>query len=151
MLEHSLEGVFDHKLDPKCRVSVPADWRMATSGTLRLLHSSCLEIPTIKVLTETEFEGMVQAIDELEGWSTAQKRQYRGKLFASCLKVSVGTQGKMLIPKACCERFEIEPGGEVVLVGRGAYFEIYQPSKYEEVLQKEDKALEGINDELGFF
>lgn len=150
--EHALQGAYEHKLDPKCRVSVPSDWRHAAgSSQLRLLQSSSYDFPTLRILTEEEYEDMLATVDSMEEWTPAQKKKMKGKLHSRCQKGSVSDQGKLLIPKAWCERPGIEPGEAVKLVGRGTYFEIFSLENYQAMKVKEDEETNALNAEVDFF
>lgn len=150
--EHALQGDFEHKLDPKNRLSVPADWRqLAGGGVLRLLQSSKYNVKTLRVLTECEYDDMLRTVDGMEEWTPAEKKNMKGKLHARCQKTSMSDQGKLLIPKAWCERPELEAGEMVKLVGRGTYFEILNLENYEIMTEREDAETTRLNDQVGFF
>lgn len=150
--EHTLEGVYEHKLDPKCRVSVPSDWRVsAGSGTLRLLRSTKYEKPILKVLTEQEFASLLTQVDERAEWTHAQRQLMRGRLFSDSQKTKLNPQGKLLIPKALCEVVDIEPDGPVSLVGRGTYFEIVHPGHYQEMRVREEEEIAKLNADMDIF
>lgn len=150
--EHALQGAFEHKLDPKCRVSVPADWRnVAGCGQLRLLQSSSYDLPTLRVLTEEEYDDMLATVDGMEEWTPAQKKKMKGKLHSRCQKASMSDQGKLLIPKAWCERPGIESGKVVKLVGRGTYFEMFSMENYAAMKVREDEETDRLNEEVDFF
>lgn len=150
--DHTLEGVFEHKLDPKCRVSVPSDWRvLAGSGMLRLLRSKQYEQPVLKVLTEHEFAATLEDIESREAWTPAQRKAMRGKLFSDCQKTKLNPQGKLLIPKALCSHPNLEPDGQVTLVGRGTYFEIISPANYEDMRVREEAEIAELNAEMDIF
>ncbi len=150
--EHALEGVYDHKMDPKCRVSVPADWRVtAGNGYLRLLQSSSYNLKVLRVLTDEEYLNMLQEVENMNEWTPAQKKQMLGRLHSRCLKTTLNPQGKLLIPKAWCEVPGLSSEEPVVLVGRGAYFEIFNSVNYEEMLVREETATLALNSEVDFF
>ncbi|MGJ8657569.1 MAG: hypothetical protein ACSHX6_14055 [Akkermansiaceae bacterium] len=150
--EHALQGDFEHKLDPKNRLSVPADWRqLAGGGVLRLLQSSKYNVKTLRVLTEGEYDDMLNTVDGMENWTPAEKKNMKGRLHASCLKTSMSDQGKLLIPKAWCEKPGLEAGEMVKLVGRGTYFEILNLGNYEIMVEREKAETTRLNDEVGFF
>ncbi|GAA5494566.1 MraZ protein [Rubritalea squalenifaciens DSM 18772] len=150
--EHTLEGVYEHKLDPKCRVSVPSDWRVsAGSGTLRLLRSTKYEKPILKVLTDQEFASLLAQVDERTEWSHAQRQLMRGRLFSDSQKTKLNPQGKLPIPKALCEMVGLEPDGPASLVGRGTYFEIVKPDYYHEMRVREDEEIAKLNADMGIF
>ena len=150
--EHALEGVFEHKMDTKCRVSVPADWRVtAGNGYLRLLQSSSYDLKVLRVLTEEEYLNMLQEVEKRENLSFSMKKKVLGRLHSQILKTTLNPQGKLLIPKAWCETPELGSEEPVMLVGRGSYFEIFSPKNYEEMLVREEAETAALNDELGFF
>ncbi|WP_156817140.1 division/cell wall cluster transcriptional repressor MraZ [Rubritalea marina] len=150
--EHTLEGVFEHKLDPKCRVSVPSDWRvLAGSGVLRLLKAEKYDQPILKVYTEGEFESVLGEIDSRAEWTPKQRALMRGKLFSRCIKVTMNPQGKLLIPKALCNHPGVEPDGPAMLVGRGTYFEIVSAENYSEMCAREDAETLALNEEMDIF
>lgn len=150
--EHALEGDYEHKLDPKNRVAVPAEWRSLTGGgTLRLLQSSKYKVPTLRVLTEDEYDEMLRTVDGMENWTPAEKKSMKGKLHSRCQKVIMSDQGKLLIPKAWCEIPGLEPGGVIKLVGRGTYFEIFSPVNYKIMTEREDAETAKLNEEVDFF
>lgn len=149
---HALEGDYEHKLDPKNRVSVPAEWRLLTGGgVLRLLQSSKYNVHTLRVLTECEYDEMLQTVDGMENWTPAEKKKMKGKLHSRCQKVTMSDQGKLLIPKAWCERPGFEPEGLIKLVGRGTYFEIFSPENYKIMTEREDLETARLNEEVDFF
>ncbi len=150
--EHALQGVFEYKLDPKCRVSVPSDWRQVAGGCqLRILQSSSYDLPTLRILTDEEYEDMLATVDGMEEWTPAQKKKMKGKLHSRCQKGSMSDQGKLLIPKAWCERPGIDSGEAVKLVGRGTYFEIFSLENHAAMKLKEDEETDKLNEQVDFF
>ena len=150
--EHTLEGECTHKLDPKCRVSVPSEWRDSLrNGKLRLLQSSSYDLPVLRVITEQEYREMIATVDGMDHWTPAQKKRMKNKLHSRCQATSMSEQGKLSIPKAWCEKPNIEPGGQVQLVGRGTFIEIFNVRNYAEMLQREDAETDELNKEVDFF
>ncbi len=150
--EHALEGVYAHKMDTKCRVSVPADWRVTTgNGYLRLLQSSSYDLKVLRVLPEDEYLKMLQEVEKRDDWSFNKKQRILGRLYRQILKTTLNPQGKLLIPKAWCEIPELHTEESVMLVGRGSYFEIFNPKNYEEMLVREEAETADLDEELGFF
>lgn len=150
--DHTLEGVFEHKLDPKCRVAVPSDWRvLAGSGVLRLLSCKGFGKPILRVLTEQEFANRLERIQSQTEWTPAQKSAFSGKLYSSCQKTKLNPQGKLLIPKALCAHPGLEAEGQVTLIGRGTYFEIASPENYEEMCVREEAEIAALNVDMDFF
>lgn len=150
--EHTLEGECTHKLDPKCRVSVPSEWRDSLRvGKLRLLQSTSYELPVLRVITQEEYTDMITTVDGMDHWTPAQKKRMKNKLHSRCQATAMSEQGKLSIPKAWCEKPEIEAGGQVKLVGRGTFIEIINLENYTEMLKREDSQTDELNKEVEFF
>ena len=147
---HSLVGAYPYKMDAKCRVSIPVDWRAQMgNGLLRLMVSSNENQPTLRVLTECEFKKMLDEIEDLD-WTPGKKRKARGIVFARIVKTHLNEQGKLSIPKQLCERPGLVAGEGLYLVGQGDYIEILNEENYLKV----NAAWESVEDEmsdLGFF
>jgi len=105
----------------------------------------------LRVLTEEEYDDMLLTVDGMEEWSPAQKKKMKGKLHSRCQKGSMSEQGKLLIPKAWCERPGIESGEAIKLVGRGTYFEILSLENYQIMKASEDEETDKLNEEVDFF
>lgn len=147
----ALEGVYEHKMDAKCRVSVPSDWRdTAGDGYLRLLQSSSYGLKVLRVVTETEYRNMLQQVDTSD-LSVAKKKLMLGRLHANCLKTILNPQGKLAIPKAWCELPGLDANEPLMMVGRGTYLELFNLNRYEEMLVKEEEETTLLDEEFGFF
>jgi len=146
-----MEGRYDHKMDPKFRVSIPVDWRPAPGETLRLLHSVSYDLPVVVALTETEYLDRLMQIDEAENLNPLQKRQLKGRLHSKCRPATVNPQGKLLVPKDWSEAAGLPSDDAVTLVGRGTYFEIWNAGNFATVEERETDELASLNDELGVF
>lgn len=150
---HSLGGYYPYKMDAKCRVSIPGDWRAEiANGVLRLLvaHEE-KTIPTLKVLTESEFDRMQQDINDSESMTPAQKRTMLGALFERSTKTHVNEQGKLSIPKAQLDHPGLTPGEGLVLCGRGNYFVIFNEENYRKVDEARKATLEQLDADFQFF
>ena len=47
----NLFGAYTHKLDPKNRIAIPAEWRPSEGCALLLLSGRRLDLPTVKAYT----------------------------------------------------------------------------------------------------
>lgn len=148
---HSLGGFYPYKMDAKCRVSIPGDWRAELAGgVLRLMISSNEDLPTLRVLTETEFEKMQQEVNDSER-SPNDKRRILGMIFERCTKTHINEQGKLSVPKGLLDRPGLVPGEGLVLCGRGDYIEILNEENHAKLRAAQDASIEDFNDEFGFF
>lgn len=124
-------GNVTHKPDAKSRVSVPAGWRAAHGAVLSLIESHREQYPVVKCYTQEGFEELltdVRTQAAAHGATPGQIDQYIGSIAGCSFEAEVSTQGKLLIPKAQRERLKLTDA--VVLVGRGAYFELWNPADY---------------------
>lgn len=124
-------GNVTHKLDPKSRVAIPANWRVSQDPTLRLIESSSDGYPIIKCYTRDGFEtkmATVRAQAEATGANPGDIDRYIGIITGRCLEAEVSNQGKLLIPKQQRDRLKLRE--TAVIVGRGNYFEIWEPADF---------------------
>jgi MraZ protein len=150
--QHALEGVYEHKMDAKCRVSVPAEWRIIVgNGDLRLLQSKSHGLSVLRVLTVKEYENYLQEVENQLDVSYLERKVMLGRLHSRVMKTSLNPQGKLLVPKAWCDIPGIFPDESVVMVGRGSSFEIFNPENYKEMIVREEAFTMALNEKLGFF
>lgn len=148
---HNLLGFFPYKMDAKGRVSIPGDWRAEiANGMLLLLLSSNEKLPTLRVLTESEFEKMKKEVDDSD-LSPADKRKMLGALSERCTKTSINDQGKLSIPKNLLSHPGLEYGESLGLCGRGDYIEILNEENYQKLRSTQEPVIEALDANFGFF
>ncbi len=124
-------GNVTHKLDPKSRVAVPANWRAAHEGTLLLIDAKRKGYPVVKCYTRASFAELVASVRsfaEAQGAQPGEIDQYVGEIIGMSFEAEVSTQGKLLIPKQ--QREALRLADTATLVGRGSYFEIWLPESF---------------------
>jgi MraZ protein len=142
------KGFKPFKMDPKFRVSVPTLWRPEAGASLFLLFSKQYDMPVVKVLSQEAYDEKVELIRSSDK-TPAEKGKMLGKLAMLCREASLNEQGKLLVPKDLSEKAGIEADGDVVMAGRGIYFEIWSKANFDRVLDIETRQEE--DDELGIF
>lgn len=148
---YSLTGSFPYKMDAKCRVSIPGEWRsQIADGELQLLQSSNEKLPTLRVLTKDEFENMQREVHE-SALTPAKKRAILGALFERCHKTHINEQGKLSVPKALLEHPGLVAGETLQLCGRGDYIEILNEKNYLKLRAATQPELDELDEEFGFF
>jgi MraZ protein len=143
------KGFKPFKMDPKFRVSIPTAWRPEAEVPLFLQFSNSHEMPVVKVLSVEAYEEKVGLIKNSDK-SPAEKGKLLGKLAMLCREVTLNDQGKLLVPKDLSEKAGILAEAEVVLAGRGIYFEIWSKANFDVVLAIESR-VEEQEDDLGIF
>lgn len=148
----SLDGIFEHKLDTKYRVSVPSSWRPASGETiaLRLIKWKHLKVPVLRVMTKEAFSAVIKSIEESLELPVGTRNAQKQALFSRSIMVQLNDQGKMSIPKKNAEEFGITAGGTAHLFGRGQSFDIVAPANVEELHEREAAVLEDLYDTVDF-
>lgn len=143
------KGFKPFKMDPKFRVSIPTAWRPEAEAPLFLQFSNAHEMPVVKVLSVEAYNEKVALIKDSDK-TPVEKGKLLGKLAMLCREVTLNDQGKLLVPKDLSEKAGIAADAEVVLAGRGIYFEIWSKSNFEVVIAIESRVAEE-EDDLGIF
>ena len=148
----SLEGIFEHKLDSKYRVSVPSAWRPAQGETvpLRLLRWKHLGVPVLRALTDEAFEDMISSIANDPNLKPGLKSARKSAIFAGSESALLNDQGKLSIPKKLADPKGLEAGGLAHLFGRGSAFDIVAPRDVDALRTAEEKILEELYDSVDF-
>lgn len=125
-------GNVNHKLDPKSRVAIPANWRAAQREALVLIDACSESYKVLKCYTRQSFAEMIKSIRTraaADGVMPGDVDRYVGKITGCCFEAEVSSQGKLLIPKPQRERLKLTD--TATIVGRGSYFEIWSPADFE--------------------
>ena len=148
----SLEGVFEHKLDTKYRVSVPAPWRPGSGQTvqLRLLRWKHLKVPVLRVMTQEAFEAVIESIASKEEVPAGVRNAQKQAVYSGSESVTLNDQGKMTVPKKTANQHGLKAGESVHLFGRGAAFDLVAPQDVKELRAKEAQILEDLYDSVDF-
>lgn len=144
-------GFAEHKMDPKFRVAIPVDWRPEEGEALILQEASSGGVKCIRVNTVAAFGEMVDMIKNHSSRSPGEIRDALSYLYASIQKVSVNSQGKLLIPKEWSTRANIAAEAAVTLVGRGDYFDIFSAVDYDSARQLQKARVQESMGDLGIF
>ena len=136
-------------MDAKYRVSIPPAWRPEEDGEpLLLLFSSNHGLPVTKVLSQAAYNERVARVKDSDK-TPKEKDQILGRLAMLSREVTLNDQGKILVARELSENCGIVAEGDVVLAGRGSYFELWSKEHFGTVLKIETG--EGDDDPLGVF
>ena len=117
-------GQFQHNLDDKGRLMIPARFRELLEGGAFITQGfdKCL-----MVMTETHFK---QVYDRIEAMNLADPgtRSLRRLLLSNAYPVEVDKVGRILVPQNLRTFLQIE--GEVIVAGQGEYFEVWKPAEW---------------------
>lgn len=126
-------GIHHYKMDSKYRVSVQTAWRPKYDGSFFLMFAHEEGHPIIKVLTEEAFKDREKRIEESDK-TVREKAKLLEKLSMLCREASLNDQGKLLIPKDLSQMADIQADAEVVVVGRGLHFEVWNKVSFQNYL-----------------
>lgn len=117
-------GQFQHNLDDKGRLMIPARFRELLEGGAFITQGfdKCL-----MVMTETHFK---QVYDRIEAMNLADlgTRSLRRLLLSNAYPVEVDKVGRILVPQNLRAFLQIE--GEAIVAGQGEYFEVWKPAEW---------------------
>ncbi len=114
-----LLGEYEHSVDTKGRVAVPAKFRPQVESGLVVTRGfeQCLFVYPME-----EWQRLSERVSALS-MGQAEARQLRRLLFASAFDTELDKQGRILLPAALREYASI--GESAVVAGMNTYFEIW--------------------------
>ncbi len=126
-------GRFQHNLDDKGRLTVPARFRdlLAVEGAYVMQGFD----RNLMVLPSSAFETLSQRINQMS-LTDPDARMLRRLLFSTADRVEIDRVGRMLLPQFLRQAAGLENG--VVIVGLGDHFELWSP----EAWQAQDEQLQ---------
>lgn len=136
-------GIYQHSLDAKGRLFIPARLREKLGDTfyLTLSTQSCLTAYSLKKWEELE--------EKVGNMPRSKQLQVR-PLFSHAARCELDPQGRVLIPQALRSFAGLTKN--VAVVGTGLYAEIWDAEKWAEIDAEETSAenLAGVFEELDF-
>ena len=120
-------GQFQHNLDDKGRLMIPARFRELLEGGAYVTQGfdKCL-----MVLTEAYFKQVYERIEAMN-LADPTARLLRRLILANAYPVEVDKVGRILVPQNL-RTFLGVPSGELVVAGQGEYFEVWTPGTWGE-------------------
>ena len=120
-------GQFQHNLDDKGRLMIPARFRELLEGGAFITQGfdKCL-----MVLTEAYFKQVYERIEAMN-LADPTARMLRRLILANAYPVEVDKVGRIVVPQNLRAFLGIE-NGELVVAGQGDYFEVWTPATWGE-------------------
>lgn len=139
-------GSFEHHLDHKGRLFIPAKFRELLQDSLSLYITKGFD-GCLAVYTEEEFAPRLAAFRSMS-FNHADTRSHLRINFASIDKVEIDGQGRLPIPARLLQREGI--GQDVVIVGVLDHFEIWGRNRwsayYEEGYTRDEEIAEHLDE-----
>lgn len=135
-------GTYQHNLDHKGRMVVPAKFRHELGPIAYIMRGF---EGALEVYHPSDFE---ELLDEIENLSfTDQKaRAYIRARLSSVIEIEVDDHGRMTLPAKVLETFKI--GSAVTIIGVRDHFEIWDTAAWENYQKDASEHLEELADTL---
>lgn len=138
-----LFGEFNHSIDAKNRMFIPAKYREELGLAFVIFRS--IRGNYIKVMSMNEWESFVAPIKALPRKTAEETLRFLNR---NAAQVSPDAQGRILIPQALIEHAQILKNA--VVVGCGDYAEIWAEELYHTSVEAEDQeAIRNALEECG--
>ena len=136
-------GSFAHTLDEKGRLMIPRKMREELGYKVYIMKG--LDGP-LSIFTEQGFAKLSEEFAKLP-FSQSKNRDYLRAQFASTHEMDVDKVGRIQIPTALLNKFNISR--DVIVLGIGDHIEIWDAKKYEEYENSVRNDFEKIAEEIG--
>jgi MraZ protein len=124
-------GQFQHNLDDKGRLMIPARYRdlLAAGAFITQGFDRCL-----MVMTDAYFQDVYARINSMNMADPAA-RMLRRLILSNAYSVDVDRVGRILVPQNLREFLGIN-SGELVVAGQGEYFEVWTPAEWQVQMER---------------
>jgi len=135
-------GEFEHSIDDKGRVAIPARFReeLAEGMVLTRGFDQCLQAFPRQV-----WQQLAQKVSSLS-LGSPEARNLRRILFSNAAEVEVDRQGRILVPQNLREYAGL--GEQVVITGMDTFFELWSADRWRAVMEQLDTGGAGIAEQL---
>jgi MraZ protein len=118
-------GQFQHNLDDKGRLMIPARYRdlLAAGAYITQGFDKCL-----MVMNESYFHEVYAILNGMN-MADLSARMLRRMILSNAYRVEVDKVGRILIPPTLREFLGIA-NGELIVAGQGEYFEVWTPAEW---------------------
>ena len=123
-------GQFQHNLDDKGRLMIPARFRELLDGRAYITQGfdRCL-----MVMTDSYFKQVSESLNSMN-LADPNARLLRRMIFGTAYPVEVDKVGRVLVPQALREFAGLD--GEAIVTGQGEYFEVWTPATWDEQVKQ---------------
>jgi MraZ protein len=138
-----LLGEYEHTIDDKNRITLPAKFRAAFAGGLvvtRGLESCLVAYPL------SEWEGMVEAWLADLGPFSKEARRVQRFFFAGATEAELDKQGRVMLPAALIQHGGL--GRNVVITGMRDHLEIWDSASWRTELKEVEGRAEDVAERL---
>jgi MraZ protein len=137
MDEVLLSGTFEHTLDPKGRVTLPARYRQYFQNGVVLVRFPRGE-PCISVFhPQTWMKYDARNIEPLDTFNDADAAWRAREIYMNQDEVEPDGQGRVLLGRQIADKLGLS--GKVIIIGARTHLEIWDPDTFAERLQQMER------------
>jgi len=135
-------GEFEHSIDEKGRVAIPARFREELGEGMVLTRGfdQCLQ-----AFPRPVWQQLAQKVSSLS-LGSPEARNLRRILFSNAAEVEVDRQGRILVPQNLREYAGLAE--QVVITGMDTFFELWSADRWHTVMEQLDASGAGIAEQL---
>ena len=137
-------GYYEHSLDDKGRLMIPSKLREGLSGGAPLYVLKGFE-GCLSIYNEISFMKLSEKLASLP-YEDKEARSYIRNLLGSVTQLNVDKLGRIQIPTTILNKYQISR--QVVVIGVGDHFELWDLVKYQEYETENNKKFEDVADAL---
>ncbi len=139
-----LYGRYEHTVDAKNRMFVPAKFKEALGASFKVTYNDFNKC--ILVYSDEEWEKYENKISQLP---SLQFEDFIRTIYSNTVDVQVDSQGRIVIPQFLKEKVDIQKN--VIVMGVGSHLEIWSQEVYAEKQKTVDMdKIKNLMMELGF-
>jgi MraZ protein len=135
-------GEFEHSIDDKGRVAIPARFREELGEGMVLTRGFDL---CLQAFPRQVWQQLAQKVSSLS-LGSPEARNLRRMLFSNAAEVEVDRQGRILVPQNLREYASLAE--QVVITGMDTYFELWSADRWRTVMEQLDTGGAGIAEQL---
>ena len=137
-------GYYEHSLDDKGRLMIPAKLREGLSGGSPLYVLKGFE-GCLSIYNEISFMKLSEKLSSLP-YEDKEARSYIRNLLGSVVQLNVDKLGRIQVPTTILNKYQISR--QVAVIGVGDHFELWDLAKYQEYEADNSKKFEDVADKL---
>jgi len=123
-VEHMFLGRYEHNIDEKGRLTIPARYREALENGAYIIQGFD---HNLMVLDAPSFEKIYEHVNQMSMTDPAA-RQLKRLIFSSAERIDIDRAGRMLLPQFLREIAKLD--STAIVIGVGDYFEIWSPEHW---------------------
>lgn len=131
-------STFINKVDSKGRVSVPSQFRASLvneSFSGMIIYESFVN-ESIEGCDIERIKKISESIDDLEPFSE-EREAFATAILGGAIQLSIDSDGRVILPEQLLKKVGIT--SQAVFVGKGSTFEIWEPARFQEYMDKAKK------------